>query len=399
MKFSAGFSKLFSSQERALLTRQMAALFAVITLLNLGFYWQRAFREASARRHAESIVRGWDGLAWYVWMPAAPAMLLLIRRYPLTKETPGRHGAQLALGSAAIYFVVTNTRYLLRILPNIWLPDALDLPVSWAIYLNTQLDRAPLDFLTYCGLFAATYATDAYSKYRQRVEEVMRLQLQAARLQSELVQAQLAALRGQIQPHFLFNAFNAISTLVRQRKNEHAVEMIGHLGELLRFTMEKVDQPDVSLEQEIAFVTYYLNIERVRFGEKLEVVLEVDPDAAGCSVPNLLLQPLVENAIKHGISKRVSPGQVRIVAQKQRDRLVIEISDDGPESPADASAPASGGGSGIGLRNTRSRLTHVYGSGFNLEIKRRAGGGTTVLLDLPWRRAHSEPLPAVAASS
>jgi LytS/YehU family sensor histidine kinase len=193
----------------------------------------------------------------------------------------------------------------------------------------------------------------------------------------------LTALRGQLQPHFLFNAFNAISTLVRQRQNDHAVEMIGHLSELLRFTMEKVDQAEVSLEQELGFVTYYLNIERVRFGPKLHVVMDIDPEATDCTVPNLLLQPLVENAIKHGISKRVTPGQVRIAARKRKQRLLIEISDDGPEGSV--SVPTVEPGLGIGLSNTRSRLAHVYGGLFKLEISRVAGGGTTVSIDLPWR--------------
>ncbi len=396
MTMFSRFHQRLSADERRLFKWQLAAVFVVVTLLNLGFYWQRALREAAIRHNLQSVVQGWDGLAWYVWMLAAPATLLLIRWYPFVRERPVRSLGRLVLGSAVIYFVVTNTRYLLRMLPNIWLPDELDRPVSWAIYLQTQIDRLPLDFLTYGGLFAASFAIDYYSKYRQRAEEILRLQLEAVRLQSELAKFQLNALRGQLHPHFLFNSFNAISALVRQQRNELAVEMIAQLGELLRFAMEKIELQELPFEQELDFVRCYLNIERVRFGEKLDVTIQVEPDALGAMVPNLLLQPLVENAIKHGISKRLTPGCVRIVAARRAGRLLLEVSDDGPGV---APAPAGQAPAGIGLRNTRGRLTHLYGGDYRFEIAPRPEGGTSVRLDLPWREAHARmpgaaPVPA-----
>src|SRR4051812_5815525 len=281
------FAKL-SAEERTVFKRQLAALFVIITLLNLGFYWQRAVREVAARRNVPLVMRGWDGLAWYVWMVAAPATLLLIRRYPFVRERSGMSLLRLALGSGAIYFVVTNTRYLLRVLPNLWLPPDAAVPVSWSSYLNTQIERTPLDFLTYCGLFAASLAVDYYAKLTQRAQQVLQLQVRSAELQAELVKVQLSALRGQLHPHFLFNSFNAISTLVRQKKNEEAVETIAQLGELLRFVMEKFDQPETSLEEELEFVRCYLEVERVRFGTKLAVTLNVSPDTLSCIVPSLL---------------------------------------------------------------------------------------------------------------
>lgn len=384
MKPFAGFLARLSAEERTVFKRQLAAIFVIITLLNLGFYWQRALREASLRHNLHSVMIGWDGLAWYVWMPAAPATLLLIRRFPVSRKNTGRSIAGLTLGSFAIYAVITNSRYLLRMTPNLWLPDIFDLPMDWETYLNTQFQRIPLDFLTYSGLFAASFAVDYYSKYRQRAEEVLSLQLQAAELQSEVAKLQLAALRGQWHPHFLFNSFNAIATLVRQHKNDLAVETIVQLGGLLRFAMEKIEQQELPFEEELEFIRSYLNIERIRFGEKLRVVLDVASDALDGLVPNLLLQPLVENAIKHGISKRLTPGEVRIVAQRRAGRLLVEVHDDGPGFPADA---AFGAGPGIGLRNTRGRLKRIYGDDFRFEIRLRAGGGTTVQLDLPWRDA------------
>lgn len=375
--------------ERAVLKRQILAIFGVITLLNLGFYWQSAIRAAADHQHIESIIQGWDGLAWYVWMPAAPATLLLIRRYPLQPGRVRSSVAGLLGGSALIYFLVTSLHYVLRVLPNFWLPDRFDRPVDWYVYLMTQIERAPLDLLTYCGLFATSFAIDFHSKYRHREDEVLRLQLQAAQLHSELARAQLAALRGQLHPHFLFNAFNSIATLVRQRRNDAAVEMIANLGDLLRLAMEKVDQQEVRLAQEMEFVEAYLRVERVRFAEKLRTELRVSPETLSCSMPGFLLQPLVENAIKHGIAKRLTPGTISLTTARKAERLWIEIANDGPENGSESAATLP---TGIGLKNTRARLKHAYGEDFGFEVHPRSDAPSTVTLDLPWR-----PLPAPAS--
>jgi sensor histidine kinase YesM len=386
MNFFSRFFARLSAEERTLFKRQLAAIFVVITLLNLGFYWQRALRDAGLRHQVHGVIQGWDGLAWFVWMMAAPLTLLLIQHYPYVPERPWRSMLRLFWGSVVIYLLITNTRYLLRILPNLWLSDEFDVPVSWDSYLLTQVVRMPLDFITYGGLFAASFAVDYYTKFRRRAEEVLRLQLQAAQLQSELARFQLASLRGQLHPHFLFNTFNAISTLVRQQKNELAVETIAQLGELLRFFMEKIEQPELPFEQELDFIRCYLEVERIRFGEKLRVTIDAEPDALRCIVPNLLLQPLVENAIKHGISRRVIPGEVRITAARRNGRLLLQVTDDGPGETA---PPPTAKSAGIGLRNTRSRLDRVYGTNYQFELSPRPQGGMTVRLDLPWRAAHA----------
>ena len=361
---------------------QLAVIFVVITLLDLGFYHGRELRALETRQNLQRVIHGWDGLVWYIWLAAAPAILLLIRRFPLSRKRTGPHLLGLALGSIGIYFGVANVRYALRVLPYLWLPAGAGLHQDWTIYWHTETVLLPIDFLTYCGFFAASLAIDYYYKNRRRAEEIMQLQLQAIRLQSELTQAQLATLRGQLHPHFLFNAFNAISTLVRQRKNEAAADMIAQLSSMLRLTMQNVDQQELTLDQEIDFVTSYLDVERVRFSDKLRTVIDVAPAVRRCIVPNLLLQPLVENAIKHGISRRVVQGCVQLTGRRVDDRIVLEVIDDGPGDKGDDSPKEI---SGIGLRNTRSRLRHAYGEDFRLEINRRPEGGTLVRLDLPWR--------------
>ena len=386
----------FSIEDGNIFMVQAAVTFVVITLLNLGFYHGRELRDLEVRENLRRVIYGWDGLVWYVWLAAAPAMLLLIRRYPLSRGHMAPNILRLALGSVAIYVLVANLRYALRVGPYLWLPDPSGLPLDWQTYRRTEMVLLPLDFLTFCGFFAASFALDTYFKYRQRAEEINQLHLEAVRLQSELTQSQLSTLRGQLHPHFLFNAFNAVSTLVRQQKNESAVNMITQLGTMLRLTMQNIDRQELTLEQELDFVASYLAVERVRFSDKLRTEIEVAPEARGCIVPNLLLQPLVENAIKHGISRRVTAGCVRLTAAQRGPRLVLEVIDDGPGEGAD-DGPKSA--SGIGLRNTRSRLRHVYGDDYCLDILRRPEGGTIVRLDLPWREApfaaasrHPEPV-------
>jgi two-component system LytT family sensor kinase len=380
----------FSIEDRNIFMVQLVVIFVVITLLNLGFYHGRELRDIEVRQNLRRVISGWDGLVWYVWLAAAPAILLLIRRYPLSRGRTGPNLLRLALGSVAIYFLVANLRYALRVGPYLWLPDPSGLPLDWKAYRRTEMVLLPLDFLTYCGFFAISFAIESYFNYRQRAAEIRQLQLEAVRLQSELTQSQLSTLRGQLHPHFLFNAFNAVSTLVRQQKNESAVNMITQLCSMLRLTMQNIDRQELTLDQELDFVASYLEVERVRFSDKLQTEIEIEPEARRCIVPNLLLQPLVENAIKHGISRRVTAGCVRLTAERRGRRLVLKVIDDGPGVDAEV-GPRTG--PGIGLRNTRSRLRHVYGEDYQLEIMRRPEGGSLVFLDLPWREA---PLAAAA---
>jgi len=388
-----GFSAWFSAEERRVFKAQIVVVFLIITLLELGSYRQRRLIAIDAEHNLQRAIHGWDGFAWYVWLVAAPATLILIRRYPLSRERRARSVAGLVCGSLGIYIAVTNARFGLRLLTELLVRHPATQPITAINYWHTQTVLLPLDFITFCGFFGTSFAIDYYFKYRQRADEVQRLQLEAIRLRAELTQSQLAALRGQLHPHFLFNAFNAISTLVRQRKNDFAVAMIAELSALLRLTMENIDLQDLTLDQELAFISSYLDVERVRFSDKLQTAIEAPPEVRGCVVPTLLLQPLVENAIKHGISRRVAPGWVRLTAARSGDRLLLEVSNDGADG--DSSESERGKVPGIGLRNTRSRLEHAYGGDYRLEITRRPGGRTTVSLDLPWREK-SAPVRAAA---
>lgn len=367
---------------------QLLVLFTLSTLLFIGFPGTREWRRIAEENQMQTIIRSWDGLSWYTWLAAAPFMLLLVRRFPLERGRVMANLARLTAGSGAIYLTVTHVRYLLRILPDTLGGMPWRHVTDFDTYAYNTFAMLPLDLLTYSGFFAASFAIDAYYKHRNDVRQAMQLQLRAAELQSELARAELAALRGQLHPHFLFNSFNALATLVRQRKNEEAVEIIAQLSALLRLAIDRTGLQEIALHQEMDFIRRYLDIEHVRFGDKLRICFDLDPAVLDALVPNILLQPLVENAIKHGISLRINPGIVRLKASRLGNRLQIEILNDGPEAPS--SGKGGGAGSrppGIGLANARAQLGRLYGTDYELVLTEQPAGRTLVVLNLPWHQA------------
>ncbi len=393
--FASFLFSWLSSGKHAAVKMQLAAVALLITLLNLGYFWQRELLEIARRQNLSSVISLWDGFEWYAWLAAAPIGLALVRRFRLSEGHPARGAAGLVAGGLGLCVVIGNLLYGLRLLPNIWRPDAADLPLNWPTYVHTQVALLPINFVTFSGLLAVSFAVDYFFKYRQRVSESAGLELRTARLESELAQAQLLALRGQLQPHFLFNAFNAIATLVRRHQDEAAVEAISRLSALLRMAMETTGLQDVTLERELDFAAHYLGIEQVRFGDKLRVEVAVPPDTLPALVPNLVLQPLVGNAVKHAIARRTTAGIVRIAAERRDGRLVLEVIDDGP---GDAPIRDPVVRTGVGLANTRARLETTYRGDFHLDLLPRPEGGMRVRLDLPWRTAATpaqiSPTPA-----
>jgi two-component system, LytTR family, sensor kinase len=200
-------------------------------------------------------------------------------------------------------------------------------------------------------------------------------------------QARLQALRYQLNPHFLFNTLNAISTLVVDKRNAEAGKMIARLSDFLRMTLDRPDVEEVPLSDEIEFVRRYLEIEQVRFGDRLSVKIDVAEDAWTARVPVMVLQPLVENAIRHAVAPRAEGGRIEIGATIEDRGLRIWVADDGP------GLNGNGNGNGIGLTNTRERLRQLYGSAHRFELRSANGGSTDrsplpglhVLIDLPHR--------------
>jgi sensor histidine kinase YesM len=241
--------------------------------------------------------------------------------------------------------------------------------------------------MTYWGILAIQYAFGWYRRYQERKQEALRLDLHASQLRSQLVQAHLSALKMQIQPHFLFNTLNAIMVLVRQQKSREAEEMLSRLSDLLRCVLDDVNAQEVPLRRELEYVQLYLAIEQVRFRDRLHIEVAFDPEVLDAAVPHMVLQPLVENAIRHGIGRSSAAGQIRISATRLNGKLEMKVQDDG--LGLDSSHP--GHSRGIGLANTRARLSQLYGEEANLLVENDTGGGVVATVILPCRILSSAP--------
>ncbi|HEV2146175.1 MAG TPA: histidine kinase [Longimicrobiaceae bacterium] len=228
--------------------------------------------------------------------------------------------------------------------------------------------------LTYSIVFAVALLmeSDRAARARERRE---------AQLHEQVAHAQLQTLRMQLQPHFLFNTLNSISALVEEDVRE-GQRMIGQLSDFLRLTLTSTEHQEVPLREELRLVDTYVEIQRARFRDRLAVEYDVDEEAMDALVPNLILQPLVENAIKHGIQPSLAGGTVVVRGYREEEHLVLEVVDDGV-----GMGTAAEPGTGVGLRNTRERLRRCYGAGAELEIVRRAPTGTVVVQRLPWTTA------------
>jgi two-component system LytT family sensor kinase len=303
---------------------------------------------------------------WYAWAVLAPGILWLAARCPL-RDGRWRLGLLVHVPASVIFSVA---KLALRFgvgsfVP--WLPTP-----SFRMMILGQLH---LNLLTYWVIVVFGHAAEYYRKYQER-------ELHASQLEARLAHAQLEVLRMQLHPHFLFNTLHAISTLVH-RDVEAADRMISQLSDLLRLTLETIGVQEVALEEELAWLDRYLAIQQTRFGDRLTVRREIQAEARGLLVPNQILQPLIENAVRHGIGVRAAGGTIELAASCRGGLLTIQVRDDGP-------GVASGTPDGLGLANTRARLVELYGTAHRFELSNRPGGGTIVTLAFPGRE---RPLP------
>ena len=228
--------------------------------------------------------------------------------------------------------------------------------------------------LTYGAILGIAHLFDYYRRFRDR-------ELRASQLETRLAQAQLEVLRMQLHPHFLFNTLHAISALMH-RDVEAADRMMAKLSDLLRMALESSGAQEVPLQQELEFLGGYLEIQQIRFGERLAASVEAEPETLDALVPNLILQPLVENAIRHGIGPRLEGGRLEVRAWRAQERLRLEVRDDGPGLQGGEAPPFR---QGLGLANTRARLRQLYGDGHDLELANDPGGGLRVAFSVPFR--------------
>ncbi len=309
-----------------------------------------------------------EGGDWLIYGLLTPLVLLLARRYPLARGTLARrlpvHLAA-SIGLCAAWAVLG------------WL-------LSLALFrtgpyggslLDWVLTSLPFGVAVYFAVLGVDHALFYFVAARER-------ETQAARLEAQLAEARMGALRMQLQPHFLLNSLNAVTVVVRDHDTATATRMLERLGDMLRRVMRPDRPQEVPLAEELQFVRQYLDIETVRFSDRLRPTFAVDAAVMGAAVPEFLLQPLVENAVRHGLSRREGATLLRIEGRREGDQLVLAVVDDGPGPEA--------ADEGVGLGATRQRLATLYGGRARLELTTTAEGGARATVRLPYH----EPEPA-----
>jgi len=305
-------------------------------------------------------------VVWEAWVAATAAIFWLVRRFPVI---PPRRLSILIHFLAACVIAVVHSFYWVGLMILIRPYDRMTAELSQLNVSEILFYRLPEEWLLYCLVLGASIAFEYYERYRERA-------LQTAQLEASLAEARLHALELQIQPHFLFNTLNAISGLVRVKRNDEAVAMMAGLSELLRYTLDHAGGQHVALEEELVVTRRYLEIQRARFPDRMSFTIEASGEAGRGEVPALLLQPLAENAVRHGIALSASPGVVSVRAFRDDGQLRIEVFNSG--------ALGDRSDSGIGLRNTLARLQHLYGDEGRFDLS-AANGGVTASVTIPWR--------------
>jgi two-component system LytT family sensor kinase len=304
-----------------------------------------------------------------MWALMAPLILTLRRRVSL--------GAGHWVGGVGFHFgmsfVVMATYYLGRMLAyGIFYGQPFQ--EFWPAALSSFYGRNIIDMAYYWAVLAFGYSLEIYQRYKNE-------ELRSAQLEARLIETELKALREQMRPHFLFNTMNTIAVLVREGKNDEAVNLIARLSTLLRMSLDNTGVQEVTLRQEMDFLVRYVDIQKARFSDRLQVEIRIEPAAMEARIPNLILQPLVENAILHGVAPKSGPGKVTISGRVADGQLHLEVRDDGP-GLGDGTKRSK---EGIGLSNTRERIAKIYGAHGHLSLRSEAGHGVSVQIILPCR--------------
>jgi len=311
-------------------------------------------------------------LSWLPWALATPLVLQLARWQPLQwrKVAPWLvHGAALLCLGLVYGGLVAGMEVLLDPFANPSPPGPYG-ELLWQKFCNQLLASVIL----YGCILLVGYLLESR-------EKLARQEMEAARLGEQLSRAQLDALRHQIEPHFLFNTLNAIAGLIREGRNNAAVNMIAGLSDLMRRVVNDSHRQQVPLGEEMEFLQKYLDIQKARFAERLELRVDVPGELSKARVPSLILQPIVENAVKHGIAKRAQGGAIEIRAARTNGLLTLNVYNDGP--PLAAGWEKNNGG--IGLSNVRTRLASLFGDAFELKMGNEGGRGVKVSVSVPFR--------------
>jgi|ERR1700733_3615031 two-component system LytT family sensor kinase len=347
-------------------------IFAGSTVVALFWTWQIYLMAISDNRemHWRKVIP-YSLVFWYSWAAFSPIIVWLCRRFRVDRKQLTRNLVVHGLASLVVAFGHQVFMELVLMLLDRSGPKP---PFSLQLVpyiLSDQLFTS--DVIIYWMILFANHALEFYRRYSDG-------ELRTSHLESQLAQAELRALKMQLQPHFLFNTLHAISALIHQDP-EAADSMIARLSDLLRLTLHNVGHQEVLLKQELELLQKYLEIEQSRFRDRLKVEIGVDPGTLDARVPNLILQPLVENAIRHGIAAKADAGRIQIKSTRDNGMLRIQIIDDGPGLPNGQNGAVK---EGVGLSNTRARLQQLYGERYKFEMANGDKGGLRISLVIPF---------------
>jgi len=317
----------------------------------------------------------------YLWAALTPLTLWLARRFPLEKEVIVRRVA-LHLLFAVLISLLQLVAY--NFVFQTLVRRSSDSLFPLGPFQDVVVGQFHFNLLLYCVLVGLYQTFDYYRRFRERQQRAAQLELEAAQLETQLTRAQLDALTMQLHPHFLFNTLNTISVLMDEDVSA-ANEMLLRLSELLRAALKNNEAHEVTLEEELQFLEKYLQIEQARFQDRLKVRIDPAPETLTAYLPNLILQPLVENAIRHAVAPRTTETLVEIRSHKSDGHLHLSVRDNG-EGMLDQATPTNG----IGLRNTRARLEKLYGPDQDFRLETTAGGGVHISITIPFRNSDEE---------
>ena len=350
--------------------RNFSLIFLVFVFISLFFttesYLFAFLKEKPVVFHKELI---WAFTRWMPWAFFTPLIFYLARRCDFRRQVLYR--------SILIHIIMSILLTALQaVIYIIYLSFVKNVPpqITLGTIIHFSLNFIHFNILTYWIIVSIFYMINYYRKSKEH-------QLTASKLETRLAQAQLEVLKMQLQPHFLFNTLHTISALVR-KDAEASDKMICRLSDLLRMTLDNSGLQEVPLKEELEFLKIYLEIEQTRFGERLKIEMDIAPETLDAYVPNLILQPVVENAIKHGISPDIEGGTVKITSKQEDDKLIITVQDDGVGLKENADAVIV---KGFGLSNTIERLKQLYGEEASLTIKNAEGGGVIGTFEIPLR--------------
>lgn len=317
-----------------------------------------------------------NSLDWLLYALLTPFVFRASSKFPLRRPQLARNISIHFAGALGMCVVWAGLGTLLRLLLFSLGPSATTGAVllGFVKWISTTL---PFGVGVYFALVGIQHSFFYFAQFRER-------ETQAARLAAQLSEARLGALRMQLNPHFLFNSLNAVTVLVRDHNMADASRMLELLSDVLREVLRSDERPEISLVRELELIRRYLAIEQIRFSDRLRPRIDVEPDLARAAVPRFLLQPLVENAVRHGIAQRGDAGLVRVTAQRDGDQLVLSVQDDGPGLRSTQNL------GGIGLSNTRNRLETLYGEKAALHVTNAPEHGVIVTVRLPYHEAEGD---------